>query len=189
MTTIYFVRHCQSKAGWKESDRIRPLTERGQQDSAFVTLALREVPLEYCVCSPYIRSMNTIRDCALEHGLQIHTDDRFAERIGGVGNDDRALERRWADHQYHEPGGESIAQVQKSNIEGLTELLKTHAGQSILFGTHGTALSVILNHYEPDFGLDGFNRLYTWMPYIIKATFDGTRLISREDLLIVNRGY
>lgn len=188
-TTVYFVRHCQSKAGWKESDRIRPLTECGKMDSAFVTLALRDTPLDYCVCSPYIRSMDTIGDCARAHGLEIHTDDRFGERVSGPDSDERALNMRWADHQYHEPGGESICEVQQRNIEGLYELLKAHAGERILFGTHGTALTVILNHYEPDFGLNGFCTLFNWMPYIIKATFEGTRLISREDVLIVNRGY
>lgn len=189
MTTIYFVRHCQSKAGWRESDRIRPLTERGQRDSAFVTLALKDVPLDYCVCSPYTRSLGTIRDCARDHGLEIHTDERFGERVSGRGSDERALVMRWADHAYSEPGGESIADVQKRNIEGLHELLAAHDGAQILFGTHGTALSAILDYYEPDFGLDGFYKLYAWMPYIIKAAFDGTRLVSREDLLIVNRGY
>lgn len=189
MTTVYFVRHCQSKAGWKESDSIRPLTERGMRDSAFVTLAMRDTRLDYCICSPYIRSMDTIRGCALEHGLEIHTDKRFGERIGGIGNDERALAMRWADHDYHEIGGESINEVQRRNVEGLYELLEKHADESILFGTHGTALSVILNHYEPNFGFEGFQRLYRWMPYIIKATFDGTSLVSREDLLIVNRGY
>lgn len=189
MTNIYFVRHCQSQSGWKESESTRPLTECGMKDSAFVTLALRDTKLDYCVCSPYTRSRNTISDCATAHGLTIHTDARFGERIDGPGNDDAARKRRWADHDYHEEGGESINEVQKRNIEGLHELLKSHANENILFGTHGTALTAILNFYEPDFGLDGFYMLSGWMPYIICASFDGDRLVSRKDLLIVNRGY
>lgn len=189
MTEVYFVRHCQSQKGWKESDSIRPLTTQGQADSALVTEALHGVLLDYCMCSPYLRSMDTIRGCAEDHGLVIHTDARFGERIGGRNNDEAALIRRWQERDYHEEGGESISSVQRRNIEGLHELLTKQAGKRVLFGTHGTALTAMLNYYEPAFGYEGFKMLYSWMPYIIHATFDGVRLVRREDVLVVDRGY
>lgn len=190
MTKVYFVRHCQSQKGWKESDSIRPLTAQGIADSALVTQALHDTPLDYCICSPYLRSMNTIGGCAADHGLEIHTDTRFGERISGPNNTDETLRMRWADRDYHEDGGESINMVKARNLEGLRELLDAHAGERILLGTHGTALSSILDYYDSGFGgLDGFTRLYEWMPYIILLTFDGQKLVSQDDMLIVDRGY
>lgn len=53
--------------------------------------------------------------------------------------------KRWADHNYHEEGGESIAMVQKRNIEALNEILSDNTDKDIVIGTHGTALSTILN--------------------------------------------
>lgn len=189
MTTIYFVRHCQSQKGWKKPDVNRPLTFQGTLDIRLVTQALHGVPLDCCICSPYCRSVNTVSGCAEDHGLFIHTDPRFGERIGGPGSTMETLRMRWANHDFHEEGGESLAMTQKRNMEGLREVLSAREGQRILFGTHGTALSTILNAYDPTFGYQDFMRLYSWMPYIIRATFDGQRLVSLEDVLIVNRGY
>lgn len=189
MTDVYFVRHCQSQKEWKDNDSIRPLTKLGPADSVSVAESLRDVKLDYCICSPYIRSMDTIRSCAEDHKLEIHTDTRFGERIIGPKSDENALIMRWKDHDYNEEGGECIRLVQQRNIEGLHTLITEHAGESILFGTHGTALSTIINYYEHDFGYEGFKRLYDWMPYIIHAVFNGVQLVSREEILIINRGY
>ena len=51
------------------------------------------------------------------------------------------------DHDYHEEGGESIAMVQNRNIESLNEILSDNTDKDIVLGTHGTALSTILNFY------------------------------------------
>ncbi len=46
----------------------------------------------------------------------------------------------------HEEGGESIAMVQNRNIEVLNEILSDNMDKDIALGTHGTALSTILNY-------------------------------------------
>ena len=53
------------------------------------------------------------------------------------------FQKRWADHDYHEEGGESIAMVQKRNMEALNEILSDNADKEVVVGTHGTALSTI----------------------------------------------
>ena len=47
-------------------------------------------------------------------------------------------------------------------------------------GGHGTALSAILNFYDPAFGYEDFTRMRAKAPWIVHFTFDGTRCISIE---------
>ena len=47
-------------------------------------------------------------------------------------------------------------------------------------GGHGTALSTILNFYDPAFGYEDFTRMRAKAPWIVHFTFDGTRCISIE---------
>lgn len=41
-----------------------------------------------------------------------------------------------------------------------------------MIGTHGTALSTILNFYDNSFGCEDFLRIIDWMPYIIELDFE-----------------
>ena len=51
----------------------------------------------------------------------------------------------------------------------------------IVVGTHGTALSSILNFYDDSFGCDDFLRIIDWMPYIIELDFEGNKLIGKHE--------
>ena len=182
MTTVYFVRHAQRRRGWGD-DRTCPLSEEGLADRAVVLDILRDVPVDAFCCSPYRRSMETIEPAAAFFGLPIHTDERFRERCSGpMGNNREMFRRRWSDFAWHEPGGECLGDVQARNIAALYDLLDAHAGETVVLGTHGTALSTMLNFFNPAFGCDDFLRIIDWMPYVLKATFDGRALIGLEEL-------
>ena len=119
MTRVYFVRHAQPEHDWKE-DRTRPLTEEGKKDSAIVLEFLKDKKIDAFYCCPYQRSMDTIADAAVFFEKEIITDERLREREKGPdGNNHGMFQKRWADHYYHEEGGESIAMVQNRNIEAL----------------------------------------------------------------------
>ena len=57
----------------------------------------------------------------------------------------------------------------------------------MVIGTHGTALSMILQHYNIDFGLNDFLRIVNWMPYIIEMKFDGKNLTEMRELAYVDK--
>ena len=100
MTRVYFVRHAQPEHDWEE-DRTRPLTEEGKKDSVVVLEFLSNKKKDAFYCSPYKRSMDTIAEA-----------ERLREREKGPdGNNYGMFQKRWADHDYHEDGGESIAMV------------------------------------------------------------------------------
>ena len=53
--------------------------------------------------------------------------------------------------------------------------------KDIVVGTHGTALSTILNFYDKSFGCEDFLRIIDWMPYIIELDFEGDKLVGKYE--------
>lgn len=181
MTRVYFVRHAQSDHDWEE-DRTRPLTEEGKKDSEIVLEFLKDKNIDAFCCSPYKRSMDTIADAAAFFRKEIITDERLREREKGTdGNNHAMFQKRWSDHDYHEEGGESLAMVQERNIAALNEILSENIEKDIVIGTHGTALSTMLNFYDSNFGCEDFLRIIDWMPYIMELDFEGNQLVGKQE--------
>ena len=187
MTRVYFVRHAQSD--WRSgSDRERGLTAEGREDAHVVLEFLRNKQVDAFYCSPYRRSMDTVREAAAFYGQAILTDERLRERETVPGGNCRELfEKRWADFGWHEPGGESLRSVQERNIAALTEILEANRDRTVVIGTHGTALSTILNHYDPSYDCASFMRIIDWMPFVVELDFDGTRFLSRTEHVHVEK--
>lgn len=84
--------------------------------------------------------------------------------------------------------GESLGEVQRRNIAALNQVLSAYKGNNIVVGSHGTALSTIVNYYQPDFGYEEFERIRGVMPWIVHFAFEGTecRRIESYDLFVEN---
>ena len=189
MTKVYFVRHAQPEHNHAD-DRTRPLTTEGFADAEIVLETLKDKKIDAFYCSPYQRSMSTIQETADYYGMEIHTDERLREREKGPdGNNHGMFRKRWENHEYHEEGGESIGMVQVRNIAALKEILAENAGKNIVIGTHGTALSTIMNYYKPEFGCEDFLRIIDWMPYIVELDFEGQELVGITELAHVEKEF
>lgn len=189
MTKVFFVRHAQPVHAHSD-DRTRPLTTEGIQDSAIVLETLKDKEIEAVYCSPYKRSVDTIKQVAEYYNLEIQTDERLREREKGVdGNNTGMFQKRWENHDYHEEGGESIGMVQSRNIEALKEILENNRDKNIVIGTHGTALSSIMNYYNPQFGCNDFLRIIDWMPYIVEMDFEGQNQINMKELAYIEKEF
>lgn len=187
MTRVYFVRHAQSdyRSG---SDRERGLTAEAMEDRQVVLDFLRDKPVDVFWCSPYRRSLDTIRTAAEFFGMPIRTDERLRERETVPGGNCREMFRkRWGDFDWHEPGGEALRSVQERNIAALTEILEQNEGKTVVIGTHGTALSTILNYYDPSWDCDAFLRIIDWMPFVVDLDFEGTRYLGRTEHVHVEK--
>lgn len=90
--------------------------------------------------------------------------------------------RQWANFSYKPENGESLQEVQERNIHSLKQILAENKGQTLIIGTHGTALSTILNYYEPSFGLTDFMWIVDVMPYVIRLDFDGLEYLGKEEI-------
>ena len=189
MTTIYFVRHNQPQKDHIGEDALRPLTEEGLKDRQYVLDLLKDERIDLIYCSTYKRSIQTIELLAKYKQLMIHLDERFKERVNGIGeiNPD-SIYQRWQDLNYHETGGESLAMLEKRNIEALHELLMKYPDHHIVIGTHGSALSTIIHYYDASFNYDSFMRIMKWTPYIVKMEFDGIQLRTMKELGYIDYG-
>ena len=187
VTTVVFVRHAQSLYPYHD-DRTRPLTEEGMSDRQIVLDTLKDRQVDAFLCSPYKRSIDTIQPASEYFGLEIKTDERFRERTNGARSSEM-LRNRWADFTFAEEGGENLQSVQDRNIEAINEVLAGYEGKTVVIGTHGTALSTILNYYDRSFGVDDFLRIVGWKPYIIELTFENKKLTGKKELAHMTKFY
>lgn len=184
MTTVYFVRHAESDRRVHD-DINRPLTERGRRDRSLVSDYLDNKGVCAVYSSPYQRAYDTVAEFARRKGLDIVCIDKFTERsVADIWIDDFTSFsiRQWEDFDYKIAAGESLRQVQSRNIAALLELLATHPDETIVVGTHGTALSTIINYFDASFTYERFAEIVGLMPWIVKFVFDGLCCISIDSI-------
>lgn len=68
--------------------------------------------------------------------------------------------------------GECLQEVQTRNILALQQVIKKYAGKNIVVGSHGTALSTIINYFDNSFGYSDFDKIKNVMPWIVEFVFD-----------------
>ena len=186
MNKIYFVRHAKPDFSVKD-DLIRPLTEQGIRDSKKVTEFLMDKNITKIYSSPYKRAIDTIKDFSVKFSLDINVIDDFRERkIDSVWIEDFVSfsKNQWKDFNYKLDNGESLGETQKRNIEALIKILKENQEVSIVIGSHGTALSTVINYFKKDFGYYEFERIRDIMPLIVCFTFDGQEIIDIEEVIL-----
>jgi len=190
MTTVYFIRHAESDNSIRDG-RLRPLTEKGLTDRKLVTDFLWDKNVDVMVSSPFKRSIDTIADFAEKKGLEIELYEDFRERKSDI--DMIVLSReeflaymqqQWSDFNYTQSVGECLAEVQKRNIDALNQVLEKYQGKTIVVGTHGTALSTIINFYENTYGYEDFMAMVYIMPWVVKMVFDGKECLGIERCLL-----
>lgn len=189
MTKVYFVRHAQPLHLWKD-DRTRPLTEEGMKDTIKVLEFFKNISVDCFYSSPYKRSIQTLEMTAKYFNKEIVIDERFKERKKGPGGNEFGMfQKRWEDKDYYEEGGESIHMVQKRNIEALNDRLDIDIDKTIVIGTHGTALSSILNYFDNTFECSSFLRIIDWMPYIVELNFNGKKFEKKIEHLYIKKSF
>lgn len=184
MTTVYFVRHAEPNYS-NHDDELRELTEKGLEDRKLVTEYLSDKSIDIILSSPYKRAVDTIMDFAECYNHTIETIYDFRERkVDSVWIEDFTTfcKKQWKDFNYRYSDGETLAEVQKRNIRELNLALEKYADKNIVIGSHGTALSTIINYYDPTFGYEEFDKIRGLMPWIVKLSFEGKKLITMESI-------
>ncbi|MGL5149748.1 MAG: histidine phosphatase family protein [Clostridium sp.] len=184
ITNIYFVRHAEPDYSVHD-DFSRPLTDKGKKDVLKVNSYLDSKNIEVAFSSPYKRAIDTIRSFVDKNKLEIEVIDDFRERkIDSCWIEDfeEFSRKQWDDFNYKLSDGECLNEVQQRNISALEVVLKRFSGKNIVIGTHGTALSTIINYYESNFGYNEFNQIRLCMPWIVKFTFEGNKYIEMEKI-------
>lgn len=188
MTYIYFIRHAHPDYSIHD-DSLRPLNEKGLNESKKVTEFLISKKIDVLFSSPYKRAFDTIKDFSEISNLKINIIDNFKERkIEDYWISDKEfnqlVEKQWKDFKYSLPNGESLKEVQKRNIMALNNILAKYDGQTIAIATHGTSLATIINFYNDGFGYKQFQRIRFIMPYIIGMKFKMHNFINMKEFAL-----
>ena len=188
MTTVYFIRHAEAD-NTNLDNMNRPLTEKGMQDRILVTEYLKDKGIDTVLSSPYKRAVDTLSDFTCRYGLNIEIIDGFREQNEDDWTGDEQFyiynRRQWEDFSLKSSSGESLAEVQWRNIAALNDALERYNGKNIAVGTHGTALSMIINYYDKTYDIDGFLAMVKKKPWAVRMDFEGTEcvMIKKTDLL------
>ena len=164
MTKVYFVRHAQPVHS-DPDDRNRPLTPEGRQDAALVLETLRDRGIECFYCSPYRRSLDTIRSAADFYGPPIHTDERLREWDYGSYEDqprDRTPDFQAAKREFGvrmKDGGESLLQLAHRVYCCIDDIRKRYAGMTVLCVCHGGVCRVAETYFR-DMSTDAFSHFF-----------------------------
>lgn len=92
------------------------------------------------------------------------------------------------DFDYKLSDGESLREVQNRNLNALSEVLCLYEEKNIVIGTHGTALSTIINYYQNTYGYNDFEKIRMLMPWIVKMHFKNNECLNITKIDILNRG-
>lgn len=183
MTQIYFVRHAEPNYR-NHDDASRELSPRGLADRELVTAFLMDKGIDAVLSSPYRRAVDTVRHFADTARLPVQHIADFREREVAdewIEDFNSFSRQQWADFNFALPGGECLRAVQSRNISALEQVLEEHRGQRVVIGGHGTAISTVLNHFDPTFGHEGFERIRRLMPWIVRLDFEGNHFLGYEE--------
>lgn len=184
MTTVYFVRHAEPNFE-NHDDMSRELSEKGLADRRLVTEFLSNKGIDSVLSSPFKRAVDTVKDFADNNGIKIITVNDFRERK--VGNDwiedfNTFCKRQWEDFSYKLSNGESLGEVQCRNTNALNEVLESYKSKTVVIGTHGTALSTIINYYDRCFEYEQFCEIKFLMPWVVRMEFEGHRFVKLQSI-------
>lgn len=185
MNKIYFVRHAKPDFSVHD-DLTRPITDKGIIDSKNICEFLKEKSINKIYSSPYKRAIDTIKELAQNLNIKIEVVDDFRERkISNIWIEDfnKFSKSQWENFEYKLNDGESLNEVQSRNIKALHKILNENSNQNIVIGTHGTALSTIINYYDKTFDYLSFTKIKDIMPFIICMEFEKTNVLNIDYIL------
>ena len=174
MTKVFFVRHAEPNYS-NHNDALRELSSKGMEDRKLVTKFLADKHIDVVLSSPFKRAVDTVKDFADSYGFEIEMIHDFRERkveSGWIEDFATFAKMQWSDFAYKLSDGECLQEVQTRNISALQQVIYKYAGKNIVVGSHGTALSTIINYYDHSFGYNDFEKIKNVMPWIVEFVFD-----------------
>ncbi|GIN57641.1 phosphoglycerate mutase [Lederbergia ruris] len=166
MKKIYVVRHCKAEGQSPEAQ----LTDRGLKQALDLREFFSEIKIDRIISSPYKRAITSIRPLAKKLKIQIEIDTRLAERILSTQNYPDWFEKLKAtfdDFELKFEGGESSLDATKRIVEVIESIFNSNHENTIIV-THGNLMSLLLKHFDKDFGFDDWKNLSNPDIYLLK---------------------
>ncbi|MER2260992.1 MAG: histidine phosphatase family protein [Psychrobacillus sp.] len=188
-TVVYMIRHSESPL--EGDDRSRGLTQKGYLDAKRVYDTLKDKEIEIVVSSPYTRSILTVEKLAQQIGGDVLIFEDLKERKFASGENRPSdeelaplLEMSFSDSNFSLEGGESNTDCQKRAIKVMIELLDNFKNKTIVIGTHGVVMTLMLGYYDNKYDLKFLQS--TTKPDIYRLEFNQQELVNVKRLKIVD---
>ena len=177
--TIYLIRHC--KAEGQEPDAA--LTEQGKQDAKSLVHALVDLEVDHILSSPYRRAIDTIMPLAEKLKLEVQVIEELKERV--LSNQSMSdwlekLEQTFIDKDIAFEGGESSREALSRVLHVIEEVLNNEEMNRVVLVSHGNLLSLLINHYNPDFGFKEWAKMRNPDLFILELEENDTRISHCE---------
>jgi broad specificity phosphatase PhoE len=158
MTDLYLIRHGETLSnlqGCYQGHSDSPLTEQGQLQASSLVDYFQGIPLQHIYSSDLGRAIVTATPLVQSKKLPLQICPRLREisydYLDGQPKkhlseqDKQKLKRLFsAELNYRIGNGETLAEVQDRLFSRISEIEKTHTGQSIAVITHGLSIVMLL---------------------------------------------
>lgn len=184
-TTIYLVRHAESRPSAEVPEPDWPLSDRGRDQAQALIGAMRAFDIAALYSSPYPRALHTVTPLAEAIGKPVTVVPALRERMlcrRNLGDEFwPTIDRYWADADFALPDGESNRTCALRMTRAIDELAAQHPGEIIALASHGNALALYLGQVDESFGYEQWRAMKNPDVFRIvyeggRATWDGTRL-------------
>lgn len=167
---LFLIRHCQAEG--QEADA--PLTEKGYKQALELANSLNNIRADQIISSPYLRARQTIDPYAKDRNLEIKIDTRLSERVLSTSNLPDWLDKlrnTFDDMDLKLEGGEASSEAQARIVEVVEEILDSNIENTVIV-THGNILSLLLRHYQDNFGFEQWKSLSNPDVFLMQFTND-----------------
>lgn len=190
-TTIYLIRHCESDHSVTDA-KTRPLTEKGLRDAERLAEVLKDTPVSRIFSSPYLRACQTVMPICKARNIELQTDSRMREWMGGRPFANEHFEGRMQEMFENESnvygGAESLKALKKRTNEFIMHLLSRFSGETVFIGTHALAMTAALKSFDDRIGLDFLMNMLPVTPYFAVMEFEKFELKSLRFLDPFDKG-
>lgn len=164
---IYIIRHCEAEGQSADS----PLTDKGfTQANELSDFLSSDMKIDRIISSPFLRAIQTIKPFARNKNIEIEMDSRLSERVLSSTffpdwMDKLEATFRRMDLKYE--GGESSNEAKNRIVEVVSDIVASDSENTILVA-HGGVISLLLNHYDKNFGFEQWKTLSNPDVYLLR---------------------
>lgn len=152
MTTLYFVRHAHST--YSPDERARPLSGAGQADARRLLETFQGIPIDRFYSSPYRRAIETVAPLAKARQHPIIEVEELRERLlvpEALDDFQAAVTYVWQHPNENPYGGETNKEASQRIRQFIDELVEKHPDETVVLGTHGNIMVLLLETFDPTF--------------------------------------
>ncbi|MFD1778506.1 histidine phosphatase family protein [Fredinandcohnia salidurans] len=167
MKNIFMIRHCEAEGQEPEA----PLTDKGIKQAIDLAAFFEKRKVDRIISSPFKRAIQTIQPLASKREIVIEMNHQLSERVLSTRNMPDwydKLRETYMNYDLKYEGGESSREAVNRIIEVVDEVLKSDAENTIIV-THGGLLSLLLNHFDKNFGFEQWATLSNPDVYLLNS--------------------